>query len=142
MATGVTSGPSPKTARVVVNIDVPALDPAIEFYENAVGAKLRRRLDDDFAELAYGATLICLLLKPTGSAATPTGSVRELNRHWTPVHVDFVVDDLDAAVTRALDAGAKRESDRIEWRGSRCVSFADPFGHGFCLIEFSGDGYE
>jgi predicted enzyme related to lactoylglutathione lyase len=68
--------------------------------------------------------------------------VRVRYRHWTPVHVDFVVDDIDTAVERALAAGAKRESECVEWRGSRCVTFSDPFGHGFCLIEFAGDGYE
>ena len=128
--------------RVVVNVDVPELEPAIEFYAAAVGAKLRRLLDDDVAELTYGPTLLYLLRKPVGSPATPRGSVRELARHWTPVHLDFVVDELGAAVDRALGAGAKRESERIDWRGSKCVSFSDPFGHGFCLIEYSGDGYE
>jgi predicted enzyme related to lactoylglutathione lyase len=128
-------------ASIVVNIDVPELTPAIEFYEAAVGAKVVRLLDDDVAELTYGTSSLCLLSKPAGSAATPTGSRRELGRHWTPVHVDFVVDDIDAAVMRALAAGAKRESECIEWRGSKCVSFSDPFGHGFCLIEFSGGGY-
>jgi predicted enzyme related to lactoylglutathione lyase len=130
------------SASIVVNIDVPALEPAIEFYEAAVGAKVVRLLDDDVAELRYGSSKLCLLSKPAGSAATPTGRVRELGRHWTPVHVDFIVEDIDAAVARALAAGAKRESERIEWRGSKCVSFSDPFGHGFCLIEFAGDGYE
>ena len=101
-----------------------------------------RLLDDDVAELTYGSSLLCLLSKPPGSAATPTGRVRKFGRHWTPVHVDFVVDDIDAAVARALAAGAKRESECIEWRGSKCVTFSDPFGHGFCLIEFAGDGYE
>ena len=58
------------------------------------------------------------------------------------MHVDFVVDDIDQAVARASAAGAKRESERIDWRGSKCVTFSDPFGHGFCLIEFAGDTYE
>jgi predicted enzyme related to lactoylglutathione lyase len=129
------------SASVLVNIDVPELAPAIRFYESAVGTSVVRLLDDDVAELAYGSARLCLLVKPTGSAATPAGQSRELGRHWTPVHVDFVVDDIDVAVDRALAAGAKRESDCIEWRGSRCVTFSDPFGHGFCLIEFSGDGY-
>lgn len=136
------SGPAATSARVVVNIDVPELAPAIEFYARAVGAEVQRLLDDDVAELAYGSSLLYLLRKPTSSAATPSGSVRELGRHWTPVHIDFVVDDIDAAIARALQAGAVRESERIDWRGSKCVTFADPFGHGFCLIEFSGDGYE
>ena len=127
---------------ILINIDVPELDPAIEFYQAAVGAKLVRVLDDDVAEMTYGAATLCLLEKPAGSTATPAGEHREVGRHWTPVHVDFVVDDIDTAVERALAAGAKRESERVEWRGSKCVTFSDPFGHGFCLIELSGDGYE
>src|SRR5688572_23464427 len=127
------------SARILVNIDVPQLKPAIEFYRSAVGAKVVRLLDDDVAEMAYGTATLCLLEKPTGTVATPGGDKRELGRHWTPVHVDFVVDDIGAAVERALAAGAKRESACVEWRGSKCVTFSDPFGHGFCLIEFSGD---
>jgi predicted enzyme related to lactoylglutathione lyase len=132
------------SASILVNIDVPELKSAIEFYEAAVGARLVRLLDDDVAELTYGSAALCLLEKQTGSAATPAGQRREVGRHWTPVHVDFVVDDIDAAVERALAAGAKRESACVEWRGSKCVTFSDPFGHGFCLIEFppGGDGYE
>ena len=57
------------------------------------------------------------------------------------MHVDFVVDDIDRAVARASAAGAKRESECIDWRGSKWVTFSDPFGHGFCLIEFAG-GYD
>jgi predicted enzyme related to lactoylglutathione lyase len=131
------------TARVIVNIDVPELAPAIDFYEKAVGVRLSRLLDDDVAELRYGSTVLYFLCKPEASDATPVhGHVRTFTRHWTPVHVDFVVDDLDAAVARATAAGAQRESDRIDWRGSKCVTFSDPFGHGFCVIEFAGDRYE
>ncbi|MCY1449242.1 Glyoxalase-like domain protein [compost metagenome] len=66
---------------------------------------------------------------------------RDYSRHWTPVHLDFVVDDLAAATQRALNAGARQESGCVDWRGSKCISFADPFGHGFCLIEFAGATY-
>jgi predicted enzyme related to lactoylglutathione lyase len=131
------------TARVIVNIDVPELEPAIGFYERAVGVRLSRRLDDDTAELTYGSSVLYLLRKRAASTATPEpNQVRDFGRHWTPVHVDFVVDDIDAAVARATAAGAKRESEHIDYRGSRCVAFSDPFGHGFCVIEFSGDSYE
>ena len=87
--------------RVLVNIDVPDLAAAVEFYEAAVGAKLLRLLDDDVAELEYGAASLYLLRKPPGSQATPAGDVRRQGRHWTPVHVDFVVADIGAAVARA-----------------------------------------
>jgi hypothetical protein len=57
------------------------------------------------------------------------------------VHLDFVVDDVERAALQAERAGAVRESDVIEWRGSRCITFADPFGHGFCLIELEAGTY-
>lgn len=130
-------------ARILINVDVPELQPAIDFYAAAVGARFNRFLDDDVAELTYGSSVMYLLRKADASGATPVREqVRSFTRHWTPVHVDFVVADIDEAVARATAAGAKRESDRIEWRGSRCVTFSDPFGHGFCLIEFSAAGYE
>ena len=53
--------------------------------------------------------------------------------------LDFVVDDIDSAKEKVLKAGAKCESECVEWMGSRCITFSDPFGHGFCLIEFSGN---
>jgi predicted enzyme related to lactoylglutathione lyase len=127
---------------ILVNIDVPELESAVQFYETAVGTRLMRMLDDDVAELAYGTATLYLLRKPAGSAATPAQGSRRFDRHWTPVHADFVVDDLDRAVARAIAAGASRESACVEWRGSRCVTFSDPFGHGFCLIELTGGRYE
>ena len=36
---------------------------------------------------------------------------REYTRHWTPVHLDFVVADLRAATDRARDAGAAIEKE-------------------------------
>lgn len=83
--------------------------------------------------------------KPSAGRPSPSSGLesepRHFERHWTPVHLDFVVDDLDAAARRAEGAGAVRETPCIEWRGSRCLSYSDPFGHGFCLIAFDSDGY-
>lgn len=121
---------------------MPDLTAAIDFYGAAVGTQFRRFLDDDVAELTYGSSSVYLLRKPAGSGATLAEDIRGFGRHWTPVHVDFVVNDLETAVARATAAGATRETERIDWRGSKCVTFADPFGHGFCVIEFDKDGYE
>lgn len=129
--------------RVIVNIDVPDLAPAIRFYTSALGLTLNRTIEDDVAELTGASSVIYLLQNPAGS--NPTGShssARDYSRHWTPVHLDFVVDDLIKAARRARGAGAIQESKCIEWKGSKCITFSDPFGHGFCLIEFAGDTYE
>ena len=128
--------------RMVVNIDVPELAPAIEFYSAALGLRLNRILDDDVAELTGASSVIYLLANGPGSApAGSAGDVRRYSRHWTPVHIDFVVDDIGASTDQAINAGATQESECVEWRGSKCITFSDPFGHGFCLIEFTEETY-
>lgn len=128
--------------RAILNIDVPDLDAAIRFYCEALGLTLVRRLDADVAELGGAAVSLFLLEKPADSQAVPAGAQRRYARHWTPVHLDFVVDDVQSAAERAVRAGATRESVCIEWRGSRCITLSDPFGHGFCVIEFDGATYD
>jgi predicted enzyme related to lactoylglutathione lyase len=127
---------------MVVNIDVPELAPAIDFYNAALGLKLNRILDDDVAELVGASSVIYLLANDAGSSpAESIGDVRRYSRHWTPVHIDFVVDDISESARQAINAGAIQESECIEWRGSKCMTFSDPFGHGFCLIEFAEETY-
>jgi predicted enzyme related to lactoylglutathione lyase len=127
--------------KVIVNIDVPALAPAIEFYTQALGLTHSRTLDDDVAELTGASATIYLLQKPAGTPAVKDPPIdRGYGRHWTPVHFDLVVDDVDAAAKRALAAGARQETGHVDWRGSRCLSFGDPFGHGFCFIQFETNG--
>ena len=129
--------------RVIVNIDVPDLAEAIGFYGAALGLQLTRVLDDDVAELAGASSVIYLLQRPAGSRPVHTLPLaRDYARHWTPVHMDFVVDDLAEAARRALDAGAIQESECVDWKGSSCISFSDPFGHGFCLIAFANGTYD
>jgi predicted enzyme related to lactoylglutathione lyase len=126
---------------IIINIDVPELEAAIRFYTAALGLEHTRTLDDDVAELRGAAATIYLLCKEPGSMAVNSPPIeRDYARHWTPVHFDLVVDDVDAAASRALAAGARRETGHVDWRGSRCVSFSDPFGHGFCFIQFERDG--
>jgi predicted enzyme related to lactoylglutathione lyase len=128
--------------RVIVNIDVPNLAAAIDFYSNALGLELNRIIEEDVAELIGASSVIYLLRNPAGSHPVSTlPLVRDYSRHWTPVHMDFVVDDITTAAQRALTAGATQASECIEWRGSKCITFSDPFGNGFCIIEFAGDTY-
>jgi predicted enzyme related to lactoylglutathione lyase len=128
--------------RVIINIDVQDLSAAIEFYGKAIGLKHNRTIDHDVAELIGGSSVVYLLQKNSDSPVSEsTLARRNYARHWTPVHLDFVVDNIDVAKERALNAGAICESECVEWMGSKCVTFSDPFGHGFCLIEFLGDTY-
>jgi predicted enzyme related to lactoylglutathione lyase len=128
--------------RILINIDVPELEPAIRFYTAALGLRHTRTLDDDVAELAGAAATIYLLCRAPGTEAVHSPPIaRDFRRHWTPVHFDLVVDDVDAAAARAITAGARQETGHVDWKGSRCASFGDPFGHGFCFIQFERGSY-
>ena len=126
--------------QLLLNIDVPALDPAIAFYTEALGLTLARRWGDDIAELAGAPVPFYLLAKPPGSATA--SSTRSYDRHWTPIHPDFAVPDLDTARARALRAGATQEGATHDAPYGRQAFLADPFGHGFCLIQFNDRGYD
>src|SRR3546814_4967082 len=102
-----------------------------------------RRFDDDIVELTGCEVPIYLILKPAGSATGPGGGdFRHYNRHWTPVHPDFSVADLGDAIARARAAGAVQEGETLDLPYGRQAMFADPFGNGFCLIEFNEQGYD
>ena len=58
------------------------------------------------------------------------------------MHLDFVVGDIRAAMKRALDAGATLERDVTAHAYGKLALMADPFGNGFCLLEFTGRGYD
>ena len=127
---------------VIINIDVPELAPAIAFYTAALGLSHSRTLDDDVAELTGASATLYLLQKDPGTRAVkaagggprlsppldsgafrPGGARRRCRRR-----------------ARALAAGARQETGHVDWRGSRCISFGDPFGHGFCFIQFERNG--
>jgi predicted enzyme related to lactoylglutathione lyase len=128
---------------LLVNIDVDDVDRALRFYTAAFGLRPGRRFGADGVELLGGTAPLYLLRKPAGSAASSVSSdVRRYTRHWTPVHLDIVVEDIDAAVQRALAAGATHEAPVSTGNWGRLALMADPFGHGFCLVQFLGRGYD
>ena len=128
---------------LLLNIDVPDIEPAIAFYSAALGLTVGRRFDADFVELLGSGAPIYLLKKAPDTPIGPAGGdVRRYVRHWTPIHPDFVVDDMAAAKARALAAGAVQEGETSDAPYGKLAMFADPFGHGFCLIEFNAEGYD
>jgi predicted enzyme related to lactoylglutathione lyase len=128
---------------VLVNIDVPDLEEGVRFYTTALPLQVGRRFVAAFVELVGGGVPIYLLAKQAGAPAfSGTSAPRAYDRHWTPVHLDFAVDDLEAAVSRAEAAGAKREGDLRESVWGKLVLLSDPFGNGFCLLQFTGRGYD
>jgi predicted enzyme related to lactoylglutathione lyase len=126
---------------VLINIDVPDLEAATAFYTAAFDLTVGRRFGLDAVELLGWPSPAYLLRKSDGTIGA-AGQSRIYSRHWTPVHLDVVVDDIDAAVLRAMDAGAHLESPARTAPYGKIAMLADPFGHGLCLIEFAGRGYD
>lgn len=128
---------------ILVNIDVPDVEAAVRFYTRALALSVGRRMGPDFVELLGAGAPIYLLTKRAGSMPFPAAThARDYGRHWTPVHLDFVVDDIETAMAQAVAAGATVEDPITEHAYGRLALFADPFGNGFCLLQFAGRGYD
>jgi predicted enzyme related to lactoylglutathione lyase len=127
----------------LLNIDVDDLEKAVRFYSSAFGLTVGRRFGAFGVEMLGSSAAIYLLVKSPGTPASDaTSQRRSYERHWTPVHLDFVVDEIEAAVERAVSAGARLEKPLATYKWGKLAPMADPFGHGFCLIEFLGQGYD
>jgi len=126
---------------LLLNIDVPDIEAAERFYTTAFGLEPGRRFGRDFVELLGWPTPVYLLQKPPGSPGAGA-DLRRYDRHWTPIHPDVVVENLDAALAQASAAGALIEHPASEEPYGRIAMLADPFGHGFCLIEFNDRAYD
>jgi catechol 2,3-dioxygenase-like lactoylglutathione lyase family enzyme len=128
---------------ILVNIDVDNLDKATQFYCEGLGLTVGRRFGPDAVEILGATSPIYLLLKQNGTVASSSSRhLRSYARHWTPIHLDFVVDNIEGAVDRARNAGARLESQIRSNSWGKIAMLADPFGHGICLIEFVGRGYD
>lgn len=128
---------------LLLNIDVPDMKQAEAFYCTAFGLRPGRRFGGEVVELLGAPVPIYLLEKAAGTQPVPGGiQVRSYTRHWCPVHFDMVVPDISAAVRQALAAGAVQEKPVQTAAWGKLAVLADPYGNGFCLIEFIGRGYD
>ena len=95
----------------IVNIDVDNLESAERFYVDAFGLRVGRHFGGSSVELLGAPAPIYLLEKADNTPALPSATeARRYSRHWTPVHLDFVVDDIETAVV--VCAPALRSSSR------------------------------
>jgi catechol 2,3-dioxygenase-like lactoylglutathione lyase family enzyme len=126
-----------------VYIEIDDLARGIAFYVDGLGLRVKRRLTPRWVELDGAQTPIHLLARPEPEFQTGEHILsKDFARHWTPVHLDFVVEDLEAAVERAVRAGAKLER-RVDHPGLwSLAALADPFGNGFDLITDPEAAYE
>ena len=124
-------------------IEVTEAERGIAFYCEGLGLTLKRRYSPTWMELAGANCPVFLLAnRPPVADLGSTTAKRNFERHWTPVHLDFIVDDIDATVARLVVLGATLDREVQSKEYGRIAYMADPFGNGFDLIQFAGDGYE
>jgi PhnB protein len=107
---------------------------AIEYYKKAFGAKERMRMEAPggkigHAEIEIGDSIVMLADSfPQSSTRPPT----ELGE--TSAGVFLYVEDVDAVVKQAVDAGATVTMEVADqfW-GDRFGSITDPFGHSWSI---------
>ena len=123
-------------ASIGISIDVPDLAEGVRFYSEAFGFSKVVEPVPGVVVMMAGGTTVCLLEKKAGSRPSPsTNDLRRYERHWTPVHLDFHVEDLALARERAVRAGAVEEQVFENPAHGSAAFCRDPFGHGFCLLE-------
>ena len=108
---------------------MPDLAAAEAFYVDAFGLTPSRRFGEEGVELAGWPVKLYLLRKPEGAVGAGDER-RRYARHWSPVHLDVVVDDLDAAEAAVLELGATKHEHQP---GTTFRVFLDPAGHPVCL---------
>jgi PhnB protein len=103
---------------------------AIDFYKDMLGASERMRLDGPdgrvgHAELQVGGSVIMLADENPDS-----GFLGPKKVGGTPVMIHVYVDDVDAAVERAVSGGATvARPIEDHFYGDRSGRLVDPFGH-------------
>ena len=104
---------------------------AIDFYKTVFGATERMRMADPasgalwHAELLFGTSLVML-----GDECPEMKALGPLTIGGSPVGIHLYVEDVDATVARAIDAGAQIVHPvENKFYGDRSGSLTDPFGH-------------
>ncbi len=127
--------PSDERPGVHVSIDVPELERGLRFYGRVFGFVETARPFPTMAILDANNVTVCLHERAAGTKSSPGGAERRrYERHWTPVHLDLHVADLDAVLTAVRAEGGAVERE-LRGQGPKPVAFcSDPFGNGFCVI--------
>jgi len=120
--------------KISVSIDVSDLKKAETFYVEALGCKKVREQGPDMIVLSVENSDIYLQKKDAGTKPIKSDDVlRDYGRHWTPIHLDFLCENVDELVSKILTLGGLHEGGESGDWGSIAYC-ADPFGNGFCII--------
>ena len=100
---------------------------SVDFYTTLFDFEPLTNFAPAFADVKRG-NLRLLLAGPKSSAgrAMPDGAIPEPGG-WNRIH--FIVDDIDAEVTRLRDAGASFRNDIVAGPGGKQILLQDPSGN-------------
>jgi len=113
---------------------------AIEFYKKAFNAVEASRLADPKGKLLHAMIRIGDSAVMLVDEFPEYGSLGPKALHGSPVVIHLYVDDVDAFVRRAVDAGAKitMPLEDMFW-GDRYCRLEDPFGHHWSVATHTRD---
>jgi len=118
------------THELFAHLCVRDADAASRFYRSAFGATESFRLVEPSGRIGHleldlgGTTLLLAEEFPECGITGPTGE------GGVPVSIHIHVDDADAVIRRAVEAGATLESEpRDQFYGERSGAIRDPLGH-------------
>jgi len=118
---------------VNVRYMVDDVDKAIDFYTEMLGFKVLTSAAPAFADVERG-NLRLLLAGPASSAGRPMPDGRKPGPGgWNRIH--FIVDDIDAEVSRLQEAGATFRNDIVTGPGGKQILIEDPAGNVVELFE-------
>jgi uncharacterized glyoxalase superfamily protein PhnB len=140
-------GGKPQNRRIAAHLIVKGIEKAIDFYERAFGARVlyRSAIPPEgavlHAQLAIADSVVLLSEENMGmpeevmaqhEVGMRTRSPETLK--GTSVILELYVEDVDAAYTRAIDAGAAPKIPVANaFYGDRYGQLTDPFGHVWAL---------
>jgi catechol 2,3-dioxygenase-like lactoylglutathione lyase family enzyme len=126
--------PSDETVNVRYMVD--DVDESISFYTKSLGFDVLSNASPAFADVKRG-NLRLLLSGPASSAGRPMlDGARPGPGGWNRIH--FIVDDIDAEVSRLRDAGATFRNEVVEGPGGKQILLQDPSGNVVELFQPAG----
>ena len=122
-----TSSTSPITSLVAVTIDSPDAARLAQFYADLTGGEVTGL----YPEYGFAEATVAGQTSNFQTVESFTAPQWPSQGHPQQFHLDFRVDDLDAAIQRTTDLGGRIAE--VQPEGATWTVALDPDGHPFCL---------
>jgi hypothetical protein len=133
------SGIAEQVMGVLVNIDVDDLSKAVTSYQRAAGLRIAGGVG---SARSFAPHHLPAHDPPASRPSTRTDALRRNERHGRQYISISSSRILNPPRRQTIEPGATVEGRLRHVRRGRIAYLAAPFGHGICLIEFQGRGYD